>query len=151
VDERAWAQLCLDQRSAAGGRARSIRLRTASRLAAIAAGSGSLDDARIESFWDTGFSCRQSSARRMGTQQGMLPLNRIQSLMARITALEQHAAAVQRAFRSEDLKTEAEIVIATLRVAADDLRGAPSEDVVDGVDARLGVISKRLSGLGRST
>jgi hypothetical protein len=76
---------------------------------------------------------------------------RIQSLIARIDALEGHAAAIQRAFRSESLKTEAEVVIATLQVAAADLRGEPSDDVVKGVEERLAVIAKRLSRLGQST
>jgi hypothetical protein len=55
----------------------------------------------------------------------MASFTRIQSVIARINALEGHAAAIQRAFRGEALKTEAQIVLATLRVAADDLRGEP--------------------------
>jgi hypothetical protein len=81
----------------------------------------------------------------------MASFTRIQSVIARINALEGHAAAIQRAFRSEALKTEAQIVLATLRVAADDLRGEPSEDVVRSVEDRLEVIANRLSRLGRST
>ena len=81
----------------------------------------------------------------------MSPLTRIPPLLARITTLEGHAAALQSAFRSEALKAEAQVVLATLSVAADDLRGEPSDAAVTEVEARLEVIAKRLSRLGQAT
>ena len=76
---------------------------------------------------------------------------RVQALLARIQSLDTHAAAIQQAFRSEALKTEAQVVIAILGVAADDLRGTPTDDVVQAVEDRLELIAKRLSRLGGAT
>jgi hypothetical protein len=56
-----------------------------------------------------------------------------------------------RTLRSEALKTEAQIVLATLRVAADDLHSEPSDDAVTAVQERLEVIAARLSRLGQAT
>jgi hypothetical protein len=86
-----------------------------------------------------------------GSCEGMPQPTRVQALIARIHSLETHAAAIQQAFRSEALKTEAQVVIAILRVAADDLGGAPSEDTVQAVEGRLDLVAKRLSRLGGAT
>ncbi len=70
-------------------------------------------------------------------------------LIARIHSLEQHALALQTAFRSETLKREAGIVLTALQMAEASLRGAPDASAVMEAQAIIEGVSQRLSGLGR--
>lgn len=91
------------------------------------------------------------TANAAGRCESMPQPTRVQALIARIHSLEAHAAAIQQAFRSEALKTEAQVVIAILRVAADDLGGTPTADAMQAVEGRLELVAKRLSRLGGAT
>jgi hypothetical protein len=72
-----------------------------------------------------------------------------QALIARIHSLEEHALALQTAFRSDALKREVGLVLTTLQMAEASLRGSPDASAVMEAQAIIDGVSQRLSGLGR--
>jgi hypothetical protein len=82
--------------------------------------------------------------------KGMPNLGAGHALIARIQSLEEHALALQAAFRSDALKREAGIVLTTLQMAEASLRGSPDASAVMEAEAIIESVSQRLSGLGRA-